>query len=130
MIFPPVFATLVACLSFVTPFASFAQGDGTMQMGAEDHARMHATSESDEVADAMDRMMAEMHAIKPTGDADADILLMMIPHHRSAVDMGEALLPQIDDPEVEALARTIIALQEAEIAVMREVLERLGHSAP
>ena len=81
-------------------------------------------------SDAMESMMAEMDAVEPTGDPDADFLFMMIPHHQSAVDMARELLEQSDDPEVTALAEAIIATQEAEIAEMIAMLERLGHPAP
>jgi uncharacterized protein (DUF305 family) len=76
---------------------------------------------------AMDGMMSAMSGMTSTGDADADYLLMMIPHHRSAVEMSEALLPQVRDPEVRALAEAVIAAQEAEIASMEAMLVRLGH---
>ncbi len=69
-----------------------------------------------------------MDAIEPTGDADADFLLMMIPHHQSAVDMARASLEQMDDPEASALAKLVIDSQEAEIETMKAMLARLGHS--
>ena len=80
--------------------------------------------------EAMDAMMSGMNAVTYTGDADADFLLMMIPHHQSAVDMSRALLKETDDPEVEAMAQAVIATQEAEIASMRSMLERMGVEGP
>ena len=80
--------------------------------------------------EAMDVMMSGMSAVTYTGDADADFLLMMIPHHQSAVDMSRALLMETDDPEVEAMAQAVIATQEAEIASMRSMLERMGVEGP
>ena len=79
---------------------------------------------------AMDVMMSGMSAVTYTGDADADFLLMMIPHHQSAVDMSRALLEETDDPEVEAMAQAVITTQEAEIASMRSMLERMGVESP
>ena len=79
---------------------------------------------------AMDTMMSGMDAVTYTGDADADFLLMMIPHHQSAVDMSRALLVETDDPEVQAMAEAVIATQEAEIASMRAMLERMGVEPP
>lgn len=76
---------------------------------------------------AMDDMMAAMVGMESTGDADVDFLLMMIPHHQSAVDMSVALLAEVKDPEVKALGEAVIATQEAEIAQMRAMLARLGH---
>jgi uncharacterized protein (DUF305 family) len=78
-------------------------------------------------SESMDAMMQAMGAIEPTGDPDADFLLMMIPHHQSAVDMARVLLEQSDDAEVAALAQVVIDTQEAEIAAMKAMLARLGH---
>ena len=80
--------------------------------------------------EAMDVMMSGMSAVTYTGDADADFLLMMIPHHQSAVDMSRALLAETDDPEVEAMAQAVIETQEAEIVTMRAMLARMGVEGP
>ena len=77
---------------------------------------------------AMDDMMVAMEGMESTGDADVDFLLMMIPHHQSAVDMSVALLAEVKDAEVKALGEAVIATQEAEIAQMRAMLARLGHT--
>lgn len=79
---------------------------------------------------AMDGMMADMGQMASTGDADADFLLMMIPHHRSALDMAEVELGQGDDPETRALAERIIKAQKEEIAEMQAMLGRMGVAAP
>ena len=78
---------------------------------------------------AMDGMMQDM-AMKSSGDVDADFLLMMIPHHQSAVDMARVELEQGDDEETRAMAQAIIDAQEKEIAEMRAMLERMGVEAP
>jgi uncharacterized protein (DUF305 family) len=78
---------------------------------------------------AMDAMMAAMPA-ESAGDPDADFLLMMIPHHQSAIDMAEVVLEAGDDAETRALAQAIIDAQEGEIAEMRAMLERMGVAAP
>ena len=61
---------------------------------------------------------------------DADFLLMMIPNHQSAIDMARVELEQGEDEETRAMAQEIIDAQEAEIAEMRAMLERLGVEAP
>jgi uncharacterized protein (DUF305 family) len=77
----------------------------------------------------MHTMMMEM-PMESTGDVDADFLLMMIPHHQSAIDMARVVLEQGDDEETRAMAQAVIDVQEAEIAEMRTMLERMGVEAP
>ena len=115
-------ATFAAIIATVSLLAAPAIAQST------DHGAMHGTMTMDEGSmGAMDTMMEAMDAIEPTGDADADFLLMMIPHHQSAVDMSRASLAEMDDPETVALAETIIEAQEAEIDMMKAMLARLGH---
>jgi hypothetical protein len=68
---------------------------------------------------AMDRMHSEMNSVRMTGDIDRDFLALMIPHHRSAVEMARAYLESGRDPELRRLSENIIASQEAEIRQMR-----------
>lgn len=69
---------------------------------------------------AMDRMMADMD-VPPTGDVDRDFARMMIPHHQGGIDMAEALLRYGHNEELKALARSIIAVQQKEIALMHRI---------
>lgn len=71
---------------------------------------------------AMDTMMKAM-PMESAGDPDADFLMMMIPHHQSAIDMARVELEQGDDPATRELAQKVIDAQEAEISQMQEMLD-------
>jgi uncharacterized protein (DUF305 family) len=74
-----------------------------------------------ENAAAMKEMMADM-VIKPTGDVDRDFVAMMVPHHQGAVDMARAELKYGHNEQLRRLAREIVAKQQQEITVMRDVV--------
>jgi len=68
-------------------------------------------------------MMANM-MVSHTGDADVDLMEGMIPHHQGAIDMAKVVLEHGKDPEIRALAQSIITAQEREIVFMKEWLSK------
>lgn len=66
-------------------------------------------------------MMPGMHAKDP----DVAFYCSMIPHHRSAIDMAQAVLKKTTDSSTKTLANKIIADQTKEIAEMRTQLDEL-----
>jgi uncharacterized protein (DUF305 family) len=71
----------------------------------------------------MDTMMKNM--MTPySGDADADFVKGMIPHHQGAIDMAKIVLQYGKDPEIKKLAEDVVKAQQAEIAFMQEWLKK------
>jgi uncharacterized protein (DUF305 family) len=75
--------------------------------------------------EANTRMHKDMD-IAFTGDADADFVRGMIPHHQGAIDMAKVVLTHGKDPEIRKLAEGVIREQEKEIAMMRDWLKKSG----
>jgi uncharacterized protein (DUF305 family) len=69
--------------------------------------------------EANDKMMHGM-MMEPSGNADKDFAMMMIPHHEGAIDMAKVQLQYGKDPQLRAMAEKIIAAQEAEIAELKK----------
>ncbi|MBT0770697.1 DUF305 domain-containing protein [Kineosporia sp. J2-2] len=74
---------------------------------------------------------AEVNKLRtlPTDQADILFLQLMIKHHEGGVAMAEAALKLTDEPVVVALCKTIVKGQQAEITLMRTMLEERGASA-
>jgi len=96
------------------------------QMNHGDHGMPKADAASPATkayGDANAKMHKDMD-IKFTGNADADFIRGMIPHHQGAVDMAKVVLQYGTDPEVKKLATGIIKDQETEIAWMNDWLKK------
>ena len=73
------------------------------------------------INEAMARMHSGMAAARMTGNADQDVLAMMIPHHQGAVDAAKAVLLYGKDPQVKRLAQEILTEQALEIEYLRRL---------
>lgn len=74
---------------------------------------------------AMAAMMSGMH-LAYTGNADADFVRGMVPHHQGAIDMAKVVLTYGKDAAIRKLAEGVIAAQQSEIAFMKEWLAKNG----
>jgi len=78
-----------------------------------------------ELMENMDKMEAKMKAVPMTGNADKDFLMMMIPHHESAVTMGEDELSHGNNIELKKMAQKIMEDQNKEIKEFKMLLSKL-----
>jgi uncharacterized protein (DUF305 family) len=82
----------------------------------EEHsAAGHGAEGHSELMDAMNKMMDEMKGMQITGNADKDFVTMMIPHHKSAVDMAENEISHGKNVQLKQFAQKVIDDQSKEI---------------
>lgn len=68
---------------------------------------------------SMNPMMDGMGKVKLTNDVDKDFVVLMIPHHQSAVDMAKAYLPYSTNDKIRAIAEQILSSQKGEIVWLK-----------
>jgi uncharacterized protein (DUF305 family) len=104
--------------------AAFAGGSASRALGGAHDADPAQSDCGDRLRQSMDDMHRQMHAVKPSGDADEDFVRLMLPHHQAAVEMAKVELLCGKDGVNRRLAQEIIADQQSEIELMRLWLEK------
>ena len=62
----------------------------------------------------------KMKSMKMTGDVDHDFAMMMVPHHRTAIEMSRIQLREGKAPKIRAMAEKMIDAQQKEIEELEE----------
>lgn len=104
---------LVACAATQesgVPQATVA-ANPTEQTSGETIAESPATSEAPMAANPT----AEPAAGETMAEFDQMFIDMMVPHHQSAIEMAQIELQQGENPELKAMAESMIQSQQAEI---------------
>lgn len=70
----------------------------------------------------MHNMSDQMLALHMTGDVDHDFASLMVMHHQGAIDMGNKELEKVDDATINAMAQTMIDMQQVEIHMLQTFL--------
>jgi uncharacterized protein (DUF305 family) len=76
------------------------------------------------ITETMDKMMHDMHNAKPTGNNDIDFAVMMVEHHKGAVEMSKVEVNQGSNTEMKAFAQKVIDDQNKEIGFMQQFISK------
>ncbi|MEO6697510.1 MAG: DUF305 domain-containing protein [Gammaproteobacteria bacterium] len=87
-----------------------------------DHKAMSPGSQ--ELQESMMKGMKEMESMSMMGNPDQDFAMMMIKHHKAALDMAKIELKHGKDPKLRSMANEIIASQKAEIKQFEQWLDK------
>ena len=118
----------VAALA-VLSFAAQAQSSAmphAMPKAGEMPAQSGMSAPGMDMKSMMADMNEKMTMMKPSGNVDVDLAMMMRVHHQSAITMAEAELQNGKDPQMRAIAKNIINAQKKEIAVFDKFLAKQG----
>lgn len=118
---------LFAGLALTGALASSGSAFAQSHQGHGNHGASAADSPATTAYKAVNDKMHKDMMVAFTGDADADFVRGMIPHHQGAIDMARVVLAHGKDPELRKLANAIITEQEKEIAFMQAWLKKNGH---
>ena len=116
---------LFICLLLST--SAFAQHD---MHGMHDMHGIYHEKTKNIFISQMDTMMMNMDTVKQTNVAETDFLKLMIPHHQGAVEMAMYEIAHGRNKEMIQLAKSIIAEQQIEINMMKQLLLSAYNTSP
>lgn len=73
----------------------------------------------------MKKMNENMKAQPKTGDTDHDFIIMMIEHHKGAIEMGETLLKEGKNEELRSMTQESVKKQREEINKLQNILKEV-----
>jgi uncharacterized protein (DUF305 family) len=122
MIMRTTVVVLAIVLSASLAVAQTETGMGQMMMKMQSGKEPSAADKG--YMEAMTKMNQFMMSMEMTGDPSHDFVMMMIPHHQSAIDMAQVLLKEPNaDPQIKTMAEKIISNQQKEIDQFKAWLE-------
>ena len=95
----------------------------------ENNSNTKNQNQMNPVTETMDKMMHEMHNTKTTGNNDIDFAVMMVEHHKGAVEMSKVEVSQGNNTEMKAFAQKVIDDQNKEIGFMQEFISKAPKTA-
>lgn len=125
--------TIVVALALVISSAlAAAQSESDMGHGGQMMMKMQSGKEPSEAdkgyMEAMTKMNQTMMSTEMTGDPSHDFVMMMIPHHQSAIDMAQVFLKEPNaDAQIKSMAEKIISDQQKEIDQSRHGSNRISN---
>ena len=102
-------SALVLSLFVLSPSVALAQNERQPAKSEAGGAFMRANR----------KMMRSMKKMHPSANADKDLVMMMIPHHKGAINMAKVELRYGKSTELRTMAKSIIASQSKEISTMK-----------
>ena len=105
--------------------AEIAQFNSILKDYKMPEMKKEAGEAHNELGETMEKMEAKMNGMAKTGNADKDFLMMMIPHHESAVTMGEDELSHGKNLALKKMAQKIMEDQSKEIKQFEVMLAKL-----
>lgn len=122
--------TAAVALSLGAAGGSFAQHGQHGQHGtATATPSQQGRMSHQEMMKTMQGMHQKMSTMSMTGDPDHDFAMMMRSHHQAGVDMAKAQLKNGKDPQMQAMAKKIIADQTKEIRKLDQWMAK-HHPSP